>query len=647
MRTITATHLAAAKSLKGKPAISAVIKDDRLRWTLLHWTDGSARKTGMAVTGSTIWRVRSDASGNIQTATVTVPTTKAQWTTWTTRAMGMLPDSDVSIGITDNTIYLVHISSTGTEVIITSSPDLGNTWPTQETVASGLSGTIYLFTVNNAVIIQNGTTITVYTKSGTWGLRATWTTSAVTNAGVSAAFVASNYRLIAAYDGKILVRTLNPTGWTWGTALQVAPGGTGSAPSVSNLRWPCVAHDSTHYYYSWIDELTGTPTWTQPVIHQSKTWGYIGNEVALNIWGDSYRRVDIVYVSSTRALYAANEKCICRAYTYSATDSTQNLSGLTVIGYKRRTREQESRLVMEVLNTGAYDTLGTAGQTAECIRPLAKVLLSRGYITSAGSETVTLDPHYIISARLTAGKGKGLLTIEAVDAWGLLDLWRAAEPLTWTSRTIAWLLSMVCHRVGLSWSDNGDTAFDETLPTFTITPGMNGADAVRELLRLAGGVAWPDVNGNLYGVNLYAYGPLTYIEAGPSEILSAEYGSLAYYATSLRVFGTGAASASELGSESMDLGLRVSRSYDDYRANSSTITGQMQNYLWTRARISGRDEKVTIPMRPDPELWDIASITDPEGIIAPGDKLRMINGLNEDYDPKRGVLTTTLHLLDA
>jgi len=647
MRTITATHLAAAKSLKGKPAISAVIKDDRLRWTLLHWADGSARKTGMAVNGTTIWRARSTTLGEIQTVRLTSPQTASKWSEWTTQTLEGLADSDVSIGVTGTTIHLVYVLTGGTTVRTLASTNSGDTWGSPETVVSGLSGTIYLFTVNDAVVIQNGTTITVYTKSGTWGLRATWTTAAVTNAGVSTAFVASNYRLIAAYDGKILIRTLNPTGWAWGTALQVAPGGTGSAPSVSNLRWPCVAHDGTHYLYSWIDEMTGTPTWTQPVIHQSDTWGYIGNEVALSIWGDAYRRVDIAYVSSTRTLYAANEKCICRAYTYNASDTTQNLSGLTILGYKRRTREQESRLVVEVLNTGAYDTLGQAGQTAECIRPLAKVLLARGYMTSAGNETIALDPHYITSAKLTAGKGKGLLTLEAVDAWGLLDLWRAAEPLTWTSRTIAWLLSMVCHRVGLAWSDNGDSAFDETLPTFTITPGMNGADAVRELLRLAGGVAWPDVDGNLYGVNLYAYGPLTYIEAGPSEILSAEYGSLAYYATSLRVFGTGAASASELGSESMDLGLRVSRSYDDYRANSATITGQMQQYLWTRARISGRDERITIPMRPDAELWDLASITDPEGIIAPGDKLRNINGLDEDYDPKRGVLTTTLHLLDA
>ena len=43
MRNITSTLLAAAKSLRGQPSVTAHMRDKRLRWSLLHWEDGSSR----------------------------------------------------------------------------------------------------------------------------------------------------------------------------------------------------------------------------------------------------------------------------------------------------------------------------------------------------------------------------------------------------------------------------------------------------------------------------------------------------------------------------------------------------------------------------------------------------------------------------
>lgn len=653
MRAYTASGLAAAKSLKAKPAISAAIADKRLRWQSLHWDDGSSQPTDMAILATTIWRVRSDTSGNVQTAKITNPTTKAQWTTWTTRVASALPSGDVAIAVTGTQLRIVYVTGTYTVATITSD-DSGDSWSAAENIVTGLPAAPYVATINSAVFVFTAGDLRCYTKSGTWELRATWATGATTMRGCDAEYTSSYYRTIVAYDGKVLTRSLNPSTWTWATALQIAPGGTGTPPGSSQLQHPAVCWTGTYYMYSWTDLMAGTPGWEQPVVHTSNIWGYIGNEVALTIWGTTPRRTAMAFRSSDSAIFAANEKCICYAHEYAAKANQQYLSGLTVLSYSRRTREQESRIELDTLNDqGQYNSLGqpTAyGQSpayAACIKPLAQILLTRGYVTSAGTETITLDPHYIISAELTAAKGRGTLTLTAVDAWGLLDLWRAAEPMTWANQTIQWLLNMICHRVGLSWSDNGDAAFTQTLNIFTITPGMNAADAVRELLRLAGGAAWPDADGNLYGVNLYGYGPLNYVEIGPAEILRARYTLAANYATSPRVFGTGVAAAAELSSESMYLGLRITRSYDDYRVTTSTIANNMQRYLWTRARISDREEEVTIPMRPDPELWDICQITDPEGIIPATSKLRNISGIDEDYDSRRGTLTTTLHLLDA
>lgn len=644
MRSITSTLLAAAKSLRGKPSVTAHLHDQRLRWELLHWEDGSSRWTDMVAQGTLIHRVRSDGSGNIQTARVSDPSVQAQWTSWTTRTGEGLANSDVSIGLGGSTLRLVYVKS-GYEVRTMTSSDAGASWSAAETVVGGLGAAPYIATTNEAVFVLIGGQARLYTKSaGSWGLRSTLSGLTLSSPqGLAACYDAGagKYRLALAGDGRIYVASCNASNYAWDTPLQVAPGGTGAAASASALRGPSAVQAGEGYIVTWIDEFAGSSaSWVQPVALRSGDWVHFGQEVALNIWADTERRAALAYVASTRTVYAANEKCVCRTTLYDEEDEEQNLVGLPVLAYERQTDEGGSHLRVEVLNAGgAYMPL------PGCIQPLAALVLERGYVTEAGEERIALDPHYLLAATLTEGREGGRLILEAVDGWGLLALWRPGEPLTWTNRSLGWLLKEVCAHVGLDYADCGASSFSYAPAAFTILPSQNGAVAVRELLKLAGGVGCFLEEGTFYAVELYGYEPLERVEIGDAgEVLQASYGLRAYEGTSFRVYGQGAASASELGAESMALGLRLMRSYEDYRLTNTASTRALQNYLWTRGRISARRERLTIPLRPEVELWDIARLSVNPQIIPPGDSLRRVVGIEEAYDAARGRYVTRLEL---
>jgi len=222
MRTITSTLLAAARSLHGQPSVTARISDKRLRWSLLHWDDGSSRWTAMVAEGTTIHRVRSDGSGNIQTAIVTDPATKAQWTTWTTRTAEGIANSDVGMALAGSTLRIVYVKS-GYDVRTITSGDSGATWSTPETIVSGLGGAPYVATTNGAVFVLTGGQVRVYTKpAGSWVLQSTLTALTLTSPqGVAADYdsAGGKYRVVIAGDGKVHVATCDAATYAWDSPL--------------------------------------------------------------------------------------------------------------------------------------------------------------------------------------------------------------------------------------------------------------------------------------------------------------------------------------------------------------------------------------------------------------------------------------------
>jgi hypothetical protein len=650
MREISETLLAAARSLSGRPSVALDVENRRLRWALLRWEDGARYWCAQVAEGAVIHRLRANGAGAVQTCRVTDPAVAAQWTAWTTRTSEALANSDVALSAAPGILRAFYVKS-GFAVRAISSTDGGNSWSAPETVASALAQAPYLAAAHQAVFALDAGQVKAYTKPGaSWVLQGTWPgLSLAYPQGIGACYdgAAGVYRLIVAGDGALRVGTCNPSGWTWSAALQIAPGGSGAAASALALRGPSVVGAGEGYLVTWIDDFQGDPAaWTQAVAARSADWEHFGDEVALGIWADVERRAALAYVPSTRTAYAGNECCVCSALAYDEADEAQNLRGMEVLSFRRETDERGSRLRVEALNAaGALNPLGQAGTGVECVRALAHLVLRRGYVTAAGAERVALDPHYLVEATLTEGQGGGRLILEAVDGWGLLAMWRPTEALSWSGQSVRWLLAELCGRVGLGYADNGADSFAYAPAGFTVLPTMSGAEAVRALLRLAGGAAWFSEDGALYAVELYGYSPLERVELGEAgEVLEAAYVLRAYEATTFRVYGEGAAAAGELGTESMALGLRLARSVEDYRLTTPGSAETTQAYLWTRGRTSARRDAVVVPLRPDVELWDAARLWADEEIIPPEESLRRVVGIAEEYDGPRGRYVTRVEM---
>jgi hypothetical protein len=643
MRTISATLLAAAQSWRGKPYVNAAIANKRTRWASQRTGDGSSQHTDMVAIGDVIWRVRGSSAGAVQTATVTVPATSAQWIAWTSQATGAINNSPVAIASPYSLeIRLFYVVANGGNYDLYVIFRRDSVWSTPAAVVSGLTAIPNLAASGEYLFYTTALTIGVAycpTSGDSWDILTAWTASPVpaTWYGIAATTKTGVVTVIAAINGVVVKGTYTLLTDAWSAFAQIAPGGTNAVPTTGlTLRYPGVIWAGTTLFVTWLELYSsGSVAWTYAVLNRSVDGLHFGCEAALYIWSNTDRRVAFAYTSSTRKVYAGNEKCVMVATLYDASDATTNLADLAVSSYTRVTNEHGSRLRLELLNVGGrYNQPGTAGQTAAPAAPLAEVILNRGYKLAATHEEQPLDPHYIISATLVHGMEDHRLDIVAVDGWGLLELWQPAEVQTYTNQTIRWLLAELCARVGLTYEDDLGAALGATISSLTIHPAQSAADAARALLLLAGSVAYFTSTGVFHALNLYASSPVNKVDIG-DEAQSVSVGVLPNAGTSFHIYGSGFTATAELGAASMSLGLRLHRSVQDYRLTTQAEANAVQNYLWTRGSGSACKEVTTVGLRPDAEMWDLARLMMDTTIVPLGNCIRRIIAITEQYDPQR------------
>ncbi len=359
------------------------------------------------------------------------------------------------------------------------------------------------------------------------------------------------------------------------------------------------------------------------------------------------------YDAAAGVVYAANERCAARHAVYCGS-SAHRLPDLPVIRYRRTTNESGSRLRVEVPNpAGAYDGLGREGTPGEPVRPLSAIIVRRGYVTPLGAESVALEPHYIVAARVVQGVRThptggeiGRMVIDAVDGWGLLDLWRPQEPLTWDGATIAWLLDELCTRVGLRFTSD-DVAYQRAVSRFTMAATATAAEACRRLVGLAGGMARFEADGAMRGLTLAGHAPAPGDVGLGGEITYGAFGPGLPNGTSFRVYGdpaSGAATAGEVSYLSMGLGLRMHVHHTDYGLADAAMAITVRDALWLRAHMAQRCERVTVPLRLELELWDRVRLHPSGSAILPGDRERRLIAIAEEWDASRGRYMSRLTL---
>jgi len=82
--------------------------------------------------------------------------------------------------------------------------------------------------------------------------------------------------------------------------------------------------------------------------------------------------------------------------------------------------------------------------------------------------------------------------------------------------------------------------------------------------------------------------------------------------------------------------------YDARIDNSSTATDNA-NYYWTLANENTRRLVITVPLRPDAEMYDLANVLD-TSVVPVGDNIRRLAGIREEWDGDANRYISTLTL---
>ncbi len=651
-RTISADLLAAAQSLRARPTLSADIIDKRLRWTLpISNGINSDNPTDLAYHTNKALRVRIGAAGAVYSQVITTLATDAEWDSWTTEeATGIATNyGDCAIAAYSATQWIIYFAAPnggnfGVGMIYSS--DSGANWSAAALILSGLAVEPRVAAHYKTLVVQESGNVDAYDM--TWAAPPTFSAArglggytATNEYGVACGgrqIPVALYHILVAHDG--LIQYTSYTSPTWTALRNIYPSGSlaTTAPSGAKHAHPAITANGTTLLASWLEDYDHSPSaWNLTVTHVSLDTGlHFGQECSQSMHHGTAYRAGLCYVPSEHAFYCAIERQTAKAIAYDASDANSNHTALPVLSYRRTTHAQgTSRLEVRIHEpAAAYQLDGLADPHP--VHPLAWVIVNRGW----NGTTEALDPHYLVASRRTEYKKGGVLELECLDTWGILERWSPHRTITWSGDSIAWLCAEICAQVGIRWDFDGDAAWFRTITTFVIRPTETGATAMRALIRLAGGVTRTTEAGKLYGINLVAHTQTEPTIGNLSEILEASLGTTLWSATTVRHIGDGQADYIENANDAMELGMRLNMTVFDRREDTSLIVQEAATRDLLLAHASGRSDLVTVPLRPDLELWDLILLA-ASGV---GPPKRMITGITEVADIQHMRLESRLTL---
>lgn len=660
MQPITATLLQAASAWQGEPIVEAVVEDRRIRWRILHdWPAGpDAGPLAQHNNGSITLRVVADDVGQLWVARVWDHAAPEEWEDWTLIASDAHPSCDVALGwIAPATWLLAYEGVAGGQAMVRISTDNGLTWP----------GPTLLHTAGQAPwlaawgpwVFVLADQLHAYRWAGaTWEGPHTLPGIATPEPwGVAAHYAsdAQRARILYSAGGRLYSVALDTGGPTpiYTTPRALAPGGdqVGAAPARVILPSLTSVAD-LGMVATWVERHTGELTgWGLPVSAvardaEAEHWGQLCPLAEPQV---SAQRWSLAYAGQTKMLYAGNRRRVVSAPLFDADlRAWMRLGPVAALAYRRTAQgHQPGDLAVELLDPHlAYRNPGDDASAASAVKPLAAVRVRRGYRTAAGPETLDTPNYYITEATLSEGQGAGVLRIQAVDAFGLLALWRPVESLEWFGRTVGWLLEEICARVGLRVVAQDAPGLADTLPQMSLHPHQSALAAVQALLRLGRAVARPAADDTLW-VTAYPPAPGAQPEIGAAgEVREATYGCANYASTHVRVASEAQAAYAEIESviASQAMGLRLSQAIEDNRVASQAMAAGVAEHTLRLAMLAGRADEAAIPLRPDLEMWDTVTLCADPAAIPEGAAARVIWRLIEEAAPARNRHLTRLVL---
>ncbi|MFO7697226.1 MAG: hypothetical protein R6X16_08720 [Anaerolineae bacterium] len=660
MHPISPALLSAATSWAAEAVAKAIIEDRRVRWSTLHaWPSGyDASPTAMFHNGSYLLRACVDASGQVLLARVNDPDDPAEWEDWSVVATGARPGSDVAIGWwAPFTWALLYESAAGRQALLRTSTDAGATWSAPLTLHTASVTPWFALWGRWALVLE--ATLSAYHWNGSaWDGPYTLAGASPSAAGVAGWYDATAERLHVLYAsaGRLQRATLDASASppAWDTPRVLAPGGDQPPSSLAACALPAITSvPALGLVATWLEAYSGDLSGLRAPVSallRAPNYDHPGQLCPLAAPGTSALRWPLAYDALTQTLICGNRRAVLSAPVFDAAVRTwMRLGPADALSWRwQAAGDAPGRLVLELLDpTLSLRNPGDPSSAAAAVRPLAGLRLRRGYRTVTGAETVDTGHWYVQSAAFSEGLGGGRLQIEAVDAFGLLALWRPAESLIWHDRTVFWLLEEVCARVGLAVArETGTPGLDTVLPAFALHPHHTALTAAQALLRLGQAVARPAAGDTLLVLPLRDGSGTLPALGSAGELREGSYGPAAVSATHVRVTspagGPGAAGVyaeSESLGASQAMGGRLSTIVAGNRVSTVALAGALAGHTLALATLDARADRVRVPLRPDLELWDTVELVAPEVSGA-----RVIVAIEEDVCPARNRFETSMRL---
>ena len=309
-----------------------------------------------------------------------------------------------------------------------------------------------------------------------------------------------------------------------------------------------------------------------------------------------------------------------------------------VLSLRQDSDTNSGSLAVELRNDG-----GKYSALPALLRPGSELLLSPGYLTSAGRETNAGRSFRISAHEYRTSGGKSSLVLHALDGWAALAEWRVRHQFRWNQSTaqtsVREMLAFVLGKTGIrlevvSISD----AASAFCPDFTVNPGENGRDIVKKLLSFV-----PDalfIEGNMaYLVNPQASDAPCYAYGDAHAILEGRYTQTELSPNALRVEGWNPATGAPVivnsfGWESIESSYDRPEVIEDRNIGSAAQAYARGEAVLRKCAISSADGAIEVLPNCGQQLYDVIEINEPRAGLS---NLRIrVLGLSLTYSPLKG-----------
>jgi hypothetical protein len=663
MRTLSVTLLAARQAPSYTPYVKLEAKKrldgaTRLDFTRLYTgnEDEYYYAVSMAVDGSLIRvRITPTADGRkLYYQRVTNPDADSDYSQWTYASQyNAVVVATASLGVEVSIFWI----KSDRKIQRIKSTDNGATWGAAELIdyspTTAINGISAAYKPNGDLALFFADQTILYIKkyvSGAWQAKAAWDKTTGNLSGAA-----------SIYDGdwNLFITGLDTAGNFKLWSLVYGDGTEISAGTWSELKEIATAPVGGAYEYRhsfldktdvvrcfYVEKYSGVQSYARPFW----THTVAGADFNDNLWREAvpFNLTSNYGLAMTHDADYAWLSCANGVWRAPLDEDTLDLSA-DAIRVNQESGTDDGRLEVELSDAdGRYNTLPV---------PLGigcELVLSTGYLTSAGFEAGEGVAYTLDGYEYTSSGGIASLILNASDGWDRLKRWTARQQFRWNQsgneKNVQDMLVFILARCGVSMEVISSSAtIADFYPDFSINPGVNGDTVVRKLMSFVADALF--IEGNKTFLILPQDSDSTVYSYGASHSLfEGRYSQKMRPYNRVIVVGLDDATLTPIAMDSFDwdevgrAGDNLLRIEDNNIVTETLAEGRGEAWL-AKARLVGATGWIRIPPNCGQQLYDVIDITDARAGLNGG--LWRVMGMTLTYEPVRAVYEQKLMLGEA